>query len=474
MTASRTALSIQWIGGRRMLSVQDADAGTLGLFDGAMTRGPDGVEALIGPLTERNAAGVRTVCPNLQPRPIGLHASVGTGDRLGLATAGQVRAFRASGKSLRPVFAQQSIREMDRLGRTPQHVLDDATFGCVEAGWTGPVGADADHLKTTADIDRCLDADFSLYTIDVGDFVDAHAGTPTAQTLAALPWDRLEDSLPAARRRYRALHVDLAAVRISVGETELAHAMAKYGRAVAEGVAMYRHLMAKASHEVEVEIAVDETNEPTTPTEHLYIATELARLGVKWVSFAPRHLGTFEKGVEFVGDRDLFFETVRIHSEISRALGPYKIGMHSGSDKFQIYEGFAEATAGLFHLKTSGTSYLVALAVVAERAPGLFRRIYGASFDAYRRARASYQVSADVSHVPDPEHLSEQELSGLLDRPATRQILHVGYGAVLRDDGAASGLDRELRAVLSEHHTEYGDALAAHIGRHLTPLVRRG
>jgi hypothetical protein len=35
-------------------------------------------------------------------------------------------------------------------GRTPVDVLTDATWGAFQAGWRGPVGADADHLKTTS------------------------------------------------------------------------------------------------------------------------------------------------------------------------------------------------------------------------------------------------------------------------------------------------------------------------------------
>lgn len=473
MTPSDVSLAVEWVGGQRQLVVRSASPKVLDAFEGAIVR--DGATpALRGPLTARNAEAARAARPSLRPRPIGLHTSAGTGDRLGLATPGQAKAFSASAPMLRAVFAQQSIREMDRLGRSPHDVLDDATFGCIEAGWTGPVGADADHLKTTADIDRCLAANFSLFTIDVGDFVDAHAGVPSEQTLLALPWQRLEDDLASARRRYAGLAIDVGDSAVTVGEAELAHAMAKYGRAIAEGVAMYRHLMGRARHEVEVEIAVDETDEPTTTAEHVYIATELGRLGVRWISFAPRHLGSFEKGVEFEGDRDALFGSIRTHAAIARALGPYKIGMHSGSDKFSIYAGLAEATDGLVHLKTSGTSYLVALGIAANHAPDLFRAIYASSVEAYVSARSSYQVSADEATVPPPDAVTADTAAALLHRPATRQILHVGYGAALRTpDGAATRLDGELRALLSAHHTEFDDALASHLGRHLAPLARR-
>ena len=68
------------------------------------------------------------------------------GDRIGLATPGHVHAVRAV-SGIAPIFAQQSIREMARTGRTPQQVMDDATWGIFQEGWSEGVGADADHLK---------------------------------------------------------------------------------------------------------------------------------------------------------------------------------------------------------------------------------------------------------------------------------------------------------------------------------------
>ncbi|GAA2461561.1 tagaturonate epimerase family protein [Agromyces soli] len=463
-------LTIETVAGERLLAVAGGSDREHARFE-RMAPGPRAGVAY-GPLSARNAAAARIVRPNLAPRPIGLSTSAGTGDRLGLATPGQAAAFRDFAPSLRAIFAQQSIREMDRLGRSPQQVLDDATFGCIEAGWTAPVGADADHLKTTDDIDRCLAAGFSLFTIDVGDFVEVCDEVPSDAELARLPWAELEDDLASARRRYAALRLELDSGVQTVGETELAHAMGKYGRAVAMGARLARHLMDRASSPVEIEIAVDETDEPTTPEEHVYIATELARLGIRWVSFAPRHLGSFEKGVEFAGDRAALYDSISRHAAIARALGPYKIGMHSGSDKFSIYDGVMEHTRGLVHLKTSGTSYLVALGVLATQRPELFRRAYAASLAAYRAARASYQVSAEAGTVPAPEELADAELPRLLLAPATRQILHVGYGAVLRtaDGDGASFLGTELVAALTDHRDDYRDDLRAHFGRHLAPF----
>src|SRR5690606_34105975 len=107
---------------------------------------------------------------------------------------------------------------------------------------------------------------------------------------------------------------------------------------------------------------VDETSYPTKLVEHAYVALELRRLGVEVVSLAPRFVGRFEKGVDFraddSGDLAELTRTLAGHAGIARALGPYKLSLHSGSDKFSVYPAIAEATGGLVHLKTAGTSYL--------------------------------------------------------------------------------------------------------------------
>lgn len=50
--------------------------------------------------------------------PLSLTPSFGFGDRLGIATPGHIAAVRGTGFA--PVFAQQSVRENARTGRTPQ------------------------------------------------------------------------------------------------------------------------------------------------------------------------------------------------------------------------------------------------------------------------------------------------------------------------------------------------------------------
>jgi hypothetical protein len=432
----------------------------------------------LGPLTAANAAALRQKLPWLRPQPLGLQTSAGCGDRLGLATPGHVRAVRKAA-GIAPIFAQQSMRENTRTGRTPQQVMDDALWGIFQEGWREPWGADADHLKTAEDVDLCVAAGYTFFTIDPGDHVDNEAHSAPLDALKdkihVLPWDQLEDSPEGLHARYlnRRFEVEAAAsaskFALEFNQTTLARAAAKYGRAIAHTVRLYRHLAAQAedaafASEFELEMSVDETETPTSIEEHFFIATELKRLGVQWVSLAPRYIGRFEKGVDYIGDLDEFEAELAKHAAIARALGPYKLSIHSGSDKFSIYPIVARHTRGLAHLKTAGTSYLEALRVVAQVEPSLFRQILAYAIERYPEDRATYHVSADLAKVPAPDTLADADLSALLDQFDARQVLHVTFGSMLDRFGG------EILSVLAAHEEAHYAALEDHFEKHLSPF----
>jgi len=431
-----------------------------------------GITVLEGPLTSLNAAAARRCAPWLRPRPLGLVTSFGVGDRLGLATPGHVRAFRNHGAGLVPVFAQQSAREMARLQRSAQAVMDDATFGAIEGQWGQGYGADADHLKTTGDIDAGVGAGFTSFTLDPGDYVRP-VTADTAVKAADIPWPALEDSEDALAARYRGLTIDAAGTVVRMDAERAMRAAYKYGNAVAHGLGLYRRLQATATYPVEVEVAVDETEQPTTLEEHIYLATEMRRLGMTWVGLALRHVGSFQKGIEYVGDLDQLLASVRQHAAIAAHLGPYKLSLHSASDKFALYRPILQATQGMLHVKTSGTSYLEALRVACECAPDLFREICEVSQSAYQKARSSYHVSAEQQRFRDAATVADTDLAELLEDPATRQMLHVGYGELIaprRSRTNGRPLLADLRAVLLQAPERYAAVLDAHIGRHLQEL----
>jgi len=445
-------------------------------FDGE--RAPHGDQTLlIGATNATNAAQLRLALPWLIARPLGTQTSAGFGDRLGLATPGHIHALRAVAGSIAPIFAQQSIREMTRTERTAQQVMDDAMWGVFGEGWRDGFGADADHLKTPADIDCCAAAGFTFYTIDPGEYVDDRVYADDAalsQAFAALPWADLQDSAADLPTRY-ARPVDLESSAVTFDPAILQQAAVKYGRVVAHVHHMAQYLRQVSNQLFELEISVDETNSVTSHAEHVYLATEFKRLGVTYVSLAPRYVGRFEKGVDYIGDLAAFRADFAIHAEIARAFGSYKLSLHSGSDKFGIYPIAAELTRGVVHLKTAGTSYLEALRTAAALDPALFREMYAFARAHYETDRASYHVSAELDKAPLPETITDGDLPTLLEQFDARQILHVTFGSTLiaRNTNGSTRFKDQLLNVLRTHPEAYAAVLEKHFIRHLAPFANR-
>lgn len=451
-------------GAKRLVALADDESAFRG-FAGS-TEGTNGQVRLVAKTTPDNAEALRSALPWLTPSRFGLHTSVGFGDRLGLATPGHVRALKTVGGPINPVFAQQSIREMGRCHRTPRNVLDDATWGAFQAGWTKPVGGDADHLEQLEDIDGTVAAGFVFYTLDPKAEVDPEAEHADAaviqQKVEALDWASLDSDLATFTKSYVGHRIDLEHEAIELDEESVVRAMAKYGPSLAHAMAMYRLLMEKGI-DCEVEFAVDETDYPTKPAEHVVVVSELQRLGMDFISFAPRFVGRFEKGVEYIGNLGELQRDFEIHAELARALGPYKLSLHSGSDKYSTYPLIAEATQGVVHLKTAGTSWAEALRVIAHNDPDLMREVLALALDSFEANRKSYHLSCDPTKIPtDP---TDDQVAQLMDRVDSRQVLHVGYGAILEEFGP------RLYQVWNDNEEEHYRVLADHFIKHLTPFA---
>jgi hypothetical protein len=377
-----------------------------------------------------------------------------------------VRALRRSGATVVPVFAQQSVRELERTGRTHREVLDAATWGALRAGWREGYGADADHLKEPDHVAAAAKVGFTMFTLDPSDHVDrdadAHDEAELRRRFDALPWDGLQTTAAELLARNRT-PVELEHSRLApADELEIVRAAVKVGRAIAHVVV----LAASVPTSAEIEVSVDETPAPTSPFEHAFVAGELRRLGIEPIGLTPRFPGAFEKGVAYRGSLTTFAESVRRHAEIAAALGPYKLSLHSGSDKLELYPLLAEGTGGRFHIKTAGTSYLEALRTIATTDPGLFLEIWALARGRFEHDRASYEISAELRDVPvEP---APAELPALLDDDAARQILHVTFGTVLGD----ASLQERLAAALAEDGGEdYAAALQRHFVAHLEAIA---
>lgn len=383
--------------------------------------------------------------------PLFLTPSFGFGDRLGLATPGHIAAVR--GTTFAPVFAQQSVRENARTGRTPPQVMDDARRAVEQAQWDAAWGADADHLKTADDLPPFVEAGYTFFTVDPGEHVDNAADTDPVdvlkQKVADLNWDELSALYLHEHREWVWGHFE---------EKSLLRAAAKYGRAIRHAVMLFQRLC-EMTDEFDFEVSVDETDSPTTPLEHFFIANELMRLGVKFTSLAPRFIGRFEKGVDYIGDLNALDAELAKHAAVTAHFGTYKLSLHSGSDKFSVYPLIAKHWGERIHVKTAGTSYLEALRVLAKHEPDLFLKNYSLGRERYETDRKTYHVSAELTLLPDTD-----DLPSLLEDFHAREVLHVTFGSALAQFGSA------LKDALVRHEGAYHEGLKLHFGRHLSLL----
>jgi len=431
-------------------------------------------------LTAEHADAMHKYLPYTRPTLLGEGPSIGMGDRLGLATPGHIRAVRDS--AFRPVLAQQSVRELKRSKRDMQDVLAAATWGVLQTGYRGGFASDADHLRTPTDLELTADAEFTMFTLDPGAHVDTSADRCSAQELLlrleVLPWSALRATRADYQRWYGGSKFAADRAAPGMGPTfqgeGLLRAAVKYGRAVAHVFGMYQRLVSmRARHTSALELSVDESNSATSAADHLFVVSELNRLGVCLDSFAPRLVGEFNKGVEYVGDLKALHACVTRHVDLARRLGNYKLSLHSGSDKFSIYPLVREVAGDRLHVKTSGTSYLEALRVIAEVEPDLFRQILRFAGEHFTVDRSEYHVNVDPENAPDAEEVADDELPGILDQRDVRQMCHVTFGSVLTaraPDGAVLFRERLLSA-LETHEEAYAQRLESHFRNHLEALA---
>jgi hypothetical protein len=180
---------------------------------------------------------------------------------------------------------------------------------------------------------------------------------------------------------------------------------------------------------------------------------------VKFTSLAPRFIGRFEKGVDYIGEVAALDVEMAKHAAVTAHFGTYKLSLHSGSDKFSVYPLMVKHWGSRLHVKTAGTSYLEGLRVLAATETALFERIWALGLERYATDRATYHVSADPALVP-----AGLALPALLDDFHAREILHVTFGSALMEFGA------EIKSALVKHADLYQAGLQKHFRKHLDLL----
>lgn len=448
---------------RFLMVISPRESGLIAEFSGEQIGG-DSIFARKCPLNSNNARVLRQYFPWTAPVSLRQHrTTIGCGDRLGLASYGHITAIKHFQAA--PVLAQQSARELSMTGRTFFDVVDDATFMVFRAGYKDGYGADGNHLKTIADIDTALAAGMSMITLDLSELINT----------AAADWDHdaVENAFNALPKEVRAvikseycgqefLVGDLA---IKIDPLTARRCAVMYQKAIDFADEAFRYIKERRSKEFDLEISINETTSPTLPAHHLFIANELRRRQVDFTSLAPRFTGDFQKAIDYIGDLAEFELQFTVHATIA-AHYQYKISIHSGSDKFALYPTINRLTAGVFHLKTAGTSWLEAVRVIAEKDPVLYRVMHHCALENFTAMQKIYRVTADIGKIPEVDSLYDDQLTALMDMPEARQLLHITYGAILHN----KAIRPLFFAAMHKFEKEYAAGLKKHFETHLTLL----
>ena len=369
--------------------------------------------------------------------------SMGIGDRFGHQGQAQLAAFvRAAKQGLHvvPVW-NKSNREHLIVHSEPAAVRQEADAAVRALHWSGGYHVDADHigLKT---VDRFLGVS-DFFTIDVADFIGHPASAGSV--------DKLILSLVAIGETPA---IPGLSQPLLLTPHRIAEIAGKYLVAVQEAGRVYRQIEKQKDRDnFIIEVSMDETDRSQTPVDLLVSLAALPQEGIPVQTIAPKFTGRFNKGVDYQGDLRQFEQEFNDDlAVVSFAVQNFalpanlKLSVHSGSDKFSIYEPIRKAlvrwNAGL-HLKTAGTTWLeeiAALAAAGEDGLSLARDIYAGALARFDELCGPYASVIDIDRAALPSVQQVQTWTGAhfaaairhdpadsRYNPSLRQLLHVGY-----------------------------------------------
>jgi len=406
--------------------------------------------------------------------------SLGMGDRFGHQGRAQLAALLKAGQQgidITPVW-NKSNREHGIIGTRPADVRREADAAVAFHDWKGSYFVDADHIGL-GNVDGFIDAS-DFFTLDVADFT----GKPAPARDIDLFIDKHRDLLGSHR-------IDGVPQAIQIDDARLRAIAGKYLFAIQQAGAICRHVEArKGVARFITEVSMDETDTPQTPVELLVILAAMADEGIPAETIAPKFSGRFNKGVDYVGDVSRFaaeFEqdlaVIRFAVRRFRLPPALKLSVHSGSDKFSIYEPIRQAIrkfdAGL-HLKTAGTTWLeevIGLAVAGGEGLVIAKEVYVQARGRMDELCGPYATVIDIDRkqLPAPDEVrtwSGDRFAGAVRHdpscpqynPHLRQLLHVGYKI-------AAEMGPRFRNALAEYEPTIAENVTANLyDRHIRPL----
>ncbi|MCH2332196.1 MAG: tagaturonate epimerase family protein [Roseibacillus sp.] len=367
----------------------------------------------------------------------------GVGDRFAHQAVAQLQAFQmlaSEGVSVTPVW-NKSNREHLIVGSDPAGTRAAAEEAITQLDSQSGFLLDADHINLDT-VDRYLPhCDF--YTIDVADDI----GTPASS-------EEIEAFVTRHPELLGTILVEGIDAPLEITRGMVEQTARQFLKACELAGRIYRHIAnEKGGEDFIAEVSMDETDDPQTPPEMLVILAAIADQNFPIQTIAPKFTGRFNKGVDYVGDlpqfEQEFNDDLAVMAHAVKAYGlpdTLKLSVHSGSDKFSIYEpikrALARTGAGL-HIKTAGTTWLEELIGLAEAggdALALAKQIYVTALEKKDALCEPYATVIDVddSQLPSAAEVegwtSDQYTSALRhdqDNPDYnqhfRQLLHVGF-----------------------------------------------
>ena len=407
--------------------------------------------------------------------------SFGMGDRFAHQGKAQLQACVLAtqlGAEFIPVW-NKSNREHSFIGTEPSSLRDEADAAVKALGWKKPYHVDADHIHLET-VDRFI-APSDFFTIDVADSIGKPASAADVKAFA--------DRHPELTGKISIPHIDRP---FEISRAEVERVANKFLLAVQDAGKIYQHIArTKGVANFVTEVSMDETDSPQTPPELLIILAAIADQKIPIQTIAPKFTGRFNKGVDYVGDVKQFEQEFNEDlAVIAFAIKKYglppslKLSVHSGSDKFSIYEPMRKAlkkfNAGV-HIKTAGTTWLEELIGLAEAGGDgleIAKEIYAYAIGHVDEFCAPYAsvIDIDKSKLPSAAVVngwsSEQFTDALRHdqknpafNPSFRQLLHVSFKV------AAQKGDRYLNA-LKKHEAIIARNVTENLfERHIKPLL---
>lgn len=404
----------------------------------------------------------------------------GVGDRFAQQAKPQLQACAMAleqGVEVIPTW-NKSHREHLIVGTEPPSVRQAADRAVRELMWSKPYYVDADHINLDT-VDGYLETS-DFFTLDVA---YAIGRAPDSESV-----DKLLRSHPELVGTIRI--AGIAEPFKSTSES-VRKCAAQFLFAVQEAGRIYRHIeSSKGRGNFITEVSMDETDDPQTPADLLVILAAIADEGIPIQTIAPKFTGRFNKGVDYVGDQIQFAKEFSDDIAVIRhAVASYglpaglKLSVHSGSDKFSIYDAIREGTrrfdAGM-HVKTAGTNWLEELIGLAEAGGAgleLAKHVYRDALAAREALCAPYAAVIDIDpeRLPSPsevDHWESSQYTAALRHDQScpefnadlRQLLHVGYKVAAKMGGRYLGMLSECEESISRNVTENLFA------RHIEPL----